>query len=120
MPFGSVPLFTAGSIGSVLSSASSGAMAGCAAGFGGTGTACADPSTALRASGDAVHARIERPRAHTSPRIGAPISKAYYSAMRLQIKRLQPDIGLPEPATGGAAGFDLAAAADIEIPPRSI
>jgi dUTP pyrophosphatase len=40
--------------------------------------------------------------------------------MRLQIKRLQPDIRLPEPATGGAAGFDLAAAADIEIPPRSI
>ena len=40
--------------------------------------------------------------------------------MRLQIKRLQPGVGLPEPATGGAAGFDLAAAADIEIPPRSI
>jgi len=40
--------------------------------------------------------------------------------MRLQIKRLQPDIGLPEPATGGAAGFDLAAAADIDIPARSI
>ena len=40
--------------------------------------------------------------------------------MRLQIKRLQPDIGLPEPATGRAAGFDLAAAADVEIPARSI
>ena len=40
--------------------------------------------------------------------------------MRLRIKRLSPAIGLPEPATGGAAGFDLAAAADIEIPPRSI
>ena len=40
--------------------------------------------------------------------------------MRLQIKRLQPDIGLPEPATGRAAGFDLAAAADMEIPPHSI
>jgi dUTP pyrophosphatase len=40
--------------------------------------------------------------------------------MRLQIKRLQPAIGLPEPATGRAAGFDMAAAADIEIPPRSI
>ena len=40
--------------------------------------------------------------------------------MRLQIKRLQPGIGLPEPATGRAAGFDLAAAADMEIPPHSI
>src|ERR671910_2590933 len=40
--------------------------------------------------------------------------------MRLKIKRLDPGIGLPEPATGGAAGFDLAAAADIEIPPHGI
>jgi dUTP pyrophosphatase len=40
--------------------------------------------------------------------------------MRLKIKRLQPGIGLPEQATARAAGFDLAAAADIEIPPRSI
>src|SRR6186997_914618 len=49
-----------------------------------------------------------------------PQAKAYYSAMRLQIKRLQPDIGLPEQATARSAGFDLAAAADMEIPPRSI
>ena len=40
--------------------------------------------------------------------------------MRLKIKRLDPAVGLPEPATAGAAGFDLAAAADMEIPPRSI
>ena len=40
--------------------------------------------------------------------------------MRLKIKRLQAAVGLPEPATAGAAGFDLAAAADIEIPPHSI
>ena len=40
--------------------------------------------------------------------------------MRLKIKRLQADVGLPEPATGRAAGFDLAAAADVEIPARSI
>jgi dUTP pyrophosphatase len=40
--------------------------------------------------------------------------------MRLTIKRLDPGIGLPEPATGGAAGFDLAAAADLEIPARGI
>jgi dUTP pyrophosphatase len=40
--------------------------------------------------------------------------------MRLQIKRLRADIGLPAPATDRSAGFDLAAAADIEIPPHSI
>jgi dUTP pyrophosphatase len=40
--------------------------------------------------------------------------------MLLRIKRLDPTIGLPEPATGGAAGFDLAAAADVEIPPHQI
>jgi dUTP pyrophosphatase len=40
--------------------------------------------------------------------------------MRLTIKRLHPGVGLPEPATAGAAGFDLAAAVDMEIPPRSI
>src|SRR5688572_25013463 len=40
--------------------------------------------------------------------------------MRLKIKRLDPGVGLPEPATAGAAGFDLASAVDIEIPPRSI
>jgi dUTP pyrophosphatase len=40
--------------------------------------------------------------------------------MRLTIKRLHPGVGLPEPATAGAAGFDLAAAVDVEIPPRSI
>jgi dUTP pyrophosphatase len=40
--------------------------------------------------------------------------------MRLKIKRLDPALGLPTPATGGAAGFDLAAAADIEIPARQI
>jgi dUTP pyrophosphatase len=40
--------------------------------------------------------------------------------MRLKIKRLDSAVGLPEAASGGAAGFDLAAAADIEIPPRSI
>ena len=40
--------------------------------------------------------------------------------MRLKIKRLNPAVSLPEPATGHAAGFDLASAADIEIPPRSI
>jgi dUTP pyrophosphatase len=40
--------------------------------------------------------------------------------MRLKIKRLDPAVGLPQPATGRAAGFDLASAVDVEIPPRSI
>lgn len=40
--------------------------------------------------------------------------------MRLKIKRLHAAVGLPEPATAGAAGFDLAAAADMEIPAHSI
>ncbi|HWI19335.1 MAG TPA: dUTP diphosphatase [Vicinamibacterales bacterium] len=40
--------------------------------------------------------------------------------MRLQIKRLDPAVGLPAPATGRSAGFDLAASVDMEVPPRSI
>ena len=40
--------------------------------------------------------------------------------MLLRIKRLDPTIPLPTPATGGAAGFDLAAAEDVAIPPHQI
>jgi dUTP pyrophosphatase len=40
--------------------------------------------------------------------------------MRLKIKRLDSAVGLPQPATGRAAGFDLASAVDVEIPPRSL
>ena len=40
--------------------------------------------------------------------------------MHLKIKRLDPSIGLPEAATAGAAGFDLAAAVDMDIPAHSI
>jgi dUTP pyrophosphatase len=40
--------------------------------------------------------------------------------MRLTIKRLDPTIPLPATATTRSAGFDLAAAIDVEIPPRSI
>ena len=40
--------------------------------------------------------------------------------MRLKIKRLDAGVGLPETATAGAAGFDLASAVDVDIPARSI
>ena len=40
--------------------------------------------------------------------------------MRLKIKRLDAAVGLPQAGTSRAAGFDLASAVDIEIPPRSI
>ena len=40
--------------------------------------------------------------------------------MRLTVTRLHPSIPLPTYASAGAAAFDLAAAEDIEIPPRAI
>ena len=40
--------------------------------------------------------------------------------MRVKIKRLDGAVSLPTPATGRAAGFDLASAVDIEIPPGTI
>jgi dUTP pyrophosphatase len=40
--------------------------------------------------------------------------------MQLKIKRLDRSVGLPERATSAAAGFDLAAAVDVEIPARAI
>jgi dUTP pyrophosphatase len=40
--------------------------------------------------------------------------------MRLKIKRLDAAVGLPQAGTSRSAGFDLASAVDIEIPPRSI
>jgi dUTP pyrophosphatase len=40
--------------------------------------------------------------------------------MRLQITRRDPSVPLPTYETAGAAGFDLAAAEDVEIPPRQI
>ena len=40
--------------------------------------------------------------------------------MRLKISRLDSTVSLPAYGTGEAAGFDLAASADITIPPHSI
>ena len=40
--------------------------------------------------------------------------------MRIKIKRLDGAVGLPAPATGRAAGFDLASSVDIEIPAGGI
>jgi dUTP pyrophosphatase len=40
--------------------------------------------------------------------------------MRLRIRRLDPTIPLPAYGTGESAGFDLAAAHDVSVPPRQI
>ncbi len=40
--------------------------------------------------------------------------------MRLTISRLDPTVSLPAYGTDEAAGFDLAASADVVIPPRGI
>jgi dUTP pyrophosphatase len=40
--------------------------------------------------------------------------------MRLKVTRLHPSVPLPAYASDGAAGFDLAAAEDVEIPPGRI
>jgi dUTP pyrophosphatase len=40
--------------------------------------------------------------------------------MLLKVTRLGPSVPLPVYATDGAAGFDLAAAEDVEIPPGQI
>jgi dUTP pyrophosphatase len=40
--------------------------------------------------------------------------------MRLQITRRDPSVPLPTYETPGAAGFDLAAAEDVEVPPHGV
>ncbi len=40
--------------------------------------------------------------------------------MKLSVLRLHPDLPLPGPATASAAGFDLAASADVLIAPGEI
>lgn len=40
--------------------------------------------------------------------------------MRVTVTRLDPSVPLPAYATAGAAGFDLAAGEEVEIPPRGI
>ena len=40
--------------------------------------------------------------------------------MRLSITRLDPSVPLPVYSTPGAAAFDLAAAADVDVPPGEI
>lgn len=40
--------------------------------------------------------------------------------MRVKITRLDPNLSLPTYATPGSAGFDLASAYDVEVPPREI
>jgi dUTP pyrophosphatase len=38
----------------------------------------------------------------------------------VSIRRLKPSVALPEYQTAGAAGFDLAASEDVEVPPHAI
>lgn len=38
----------------------------------------------------------------------------------VSIRRLTPSVSLPEYQTAGAAGFDLAASADVDVPPHGI
>jgi dUTP pyrophosphatase len=38
----------------------------------------------------------------------------------VSIRRLDPSVSLPEYQTAGAAGFDLAASDDMEVPPHAI
>ncbi|MGE0816034.1 MAG: dUTP diphosphatase [Vicinamibacterales bacterium] len=40
--------------------------------------------------------------------------------MTVTVTRLVPHVSLPRYETAGAAAFDLAAAADVEVPPRGI
>lgn len=40
--------------------------------------------------------------------------------MQLKITRLDPSVALPSYSTSGSAGFDLAAAHDIDVPPHEI
>jgi dUTP diphosphatase len=40
--------------------------------------------------------------------------------LSVRIRRLDPAVALPEYQTSGAAGFDLASSADVEIPPGAI
>ncbi|MGH9173181.1 MAG: dUTP diphosphatase, partial [Vicinamibacterales bacterium] len=44
----------------------------------------------------------------------------YYCPMRLHVTRLNPSVPLPVHGSAGAAGFDLAAAEDCEIPAGQI
>jgi dUTP diphosphatase len=44
----------------------------------------------------------------------------YYLPMLVKISRLDPSLPLPSYSTGGSAGFDLAAATDVEVPPHEI
>lgn len=40
--------------------------------------------------------------------------------MQVRIRRLSPDVSLPAYATDGAAAFDLAASAPVDVPPGAV
>ncbi|MGE3275374.1 MAG: dUTP diphosphatase [Vicinamibacterales bacterium] len=54
------------------------------------------------------------------PARGRPPAAGYYSPLRLSIKRHDPTVPLPLPATGGAAAFDQAASETVDVPPHAI
>jgi dUTP pyrophosphatase len=49
-----------------------------------------------------------------------PYRVAFSTIMKLRITRLDSSVPLPAYGTDGSAGFDLAAAADVEVPPGAI
>src|SRR5437773_1744850 len=94
MPFGSLPMWIAGSSGSL------------------------DEGDCPNASGP------DRTNTNRSAMVrrcdGAMRAMAYAAAMRLKIRRLDSTIPLPMYATEEAAGFDLAASQDVRLAPGQI
>jgi dUTP pyrophosphatase len=80
----------------------SGAVSGCAGGRGGCDTCAATSRTCADTA------------------VSAIATARYAAGMRLRIRRLDSTIPLPAYGTAEAAGFDLAAAHDLVVAPRTI
>jgi len=70
--------------------------------------------------GDEGNGNGEQQRKHQAGADHSGLLTDSIQQMQLKIKRLDRSVSLPERATSSAAGFDLAAAVDMEIPARSI
>ena len=132
-PLASVPVRTAGSTGSTRSRATSaaGASAGAAQPARTVRPACLRRAATATNTATTTRLLSTHPSSIPQPHPLAPLHPLappapaarralYYLPMLLRLKRLDPTVALPAPATGGAAGFDLAAADDVEVPPRQI